>query len=78
LLNEPTAAAVAYGLDQPNQEGDKESYYLIYDLGGGTFDVSILKLNDGVFEVLATGGNSALGGDDIDRLLTNWLIKQLN
>ncbi|MCG3878738.1 Fe-S protein assembly chaperone HscA [Psychrobacter sp. Ps6] len=75
LLNEPTAAAVAYGLDQ---ESNKESYYLIYDLGGGTFDVSILKLNDGVFEVLATGGNSALGGDDIDRLITNWIIKQLN
>ena len=81
LLNEPTAAAVAYGLDQPNQdatESNDQSYYLIYDLGGGTFDVSILKLNDGVFEVLATGGNSALGGDDIDRLLTNWLIKQLD
>lgn len=77
LLNEPTAAAVAYGLDQPNTDKSK-NYYLIYDLGGGTFDVSILKLSDGVFEVLATGGNSALGGDDIDRLLTNWLIKQLN
>ena len=77
LLNEPTAAAVAYGLDQATEAGI-EKHYLIYDLGGGTFDVSILKLNDGVFEVLATGGNSALGGDDIDRLLTNWLIKQLN
>ena len=77
LLNEPTAAAVAYGLDQPTDD-NSENYYLIYDLGGGTFDVSILKLSDGVFEVLATGGNSALGGDDIDRLLTNWLIKQLN
>ena len=77
LLNEPTAAAVAYGLDQPTDD-DTENYYLIYDLGGGTFDVSILKLSDGVFEVLATGGNSALGGDDIDRLITNWLIKQLN
>lgn len=77
LLNEPTAAAVAYGLDQPTDD-TSENYYLIYDLGGGTFDVSILKLSDGVFEVLATGGNSALGGDDIDRLLTNWLIKQLN
>lgn len=77
LLNEPTAAAVAYGLDQTNTD-KSENYYLIYDLGGGTFDVSILKLSDGVFEVLATGGNSALGGDDIDRLLTNWLIKQLN
>ena len=89
LLNEPTAAAVAYGLDRPNQnrtdvssdykaDSNIKNHYLIYDLGGGTFDVSILKLNDGVFEVLATGGNSALGGDDIDRLLTNWLIKQLN
>ena len=82
LLNEPTAAAVAYGLDKPsqaplNEDDDQQKYYLIYDLGGGTFDVSILKLTDGVFEVLATGGNSALGGDDIDRLLTNWLIKQL-
>lgn len=80
LLNEPTAAAVAYGLDKRSQTQtqQEQSYYLIYDLGGGTFDVSILKLTDGVFEVLATGGNSALGGDDIDRLLTNWLIKQLN
>ena len=78
LLNEPTAAAVAYGLDQSSEDSKKESYYLIYDLGGGTFDVSILKLTDGVFEVLATGGNSALGGDDIDRLITNWIIKQLN
>ena len=77
LLNEPTAAAVAYGLDKPTKDA-KENYYLIYDLGGGTFDVSILKLTDGVFEVLATGGNSALGGDDIDRLMTNWLIKQVD
>ena len=77
LLNEPTAAAVAYGLDQVT-DASIEKHYLIYDLGGGTFDVSILKLNEGVFEVLATGGNSALGGDDIDRLLTNWLIKQLH
>ncbi|MGP5406035.1 Fe-S protein assembly chaperone HscA [Psychrobacter celer] len=76
LLNEPTAAAVAYGLDKPTRD-NTQSHYLIYDLGGGTFDVSILKLTDGVFEVLATGGNSALGGDDIDRLLTHWLIKQL-
>ncbi|OOR87755.1 Fe-S protein assembly chaperone HscA [Moraxella caviae] len=70
LLNEPTAAAIAYGLDKA-----AEGVYLVYDLGGGTFDVSVLKLSDGVFEVLATGGNSALGGDDIDRLLANWLIK---
>lgn len=72
LLNEPTAAAMAYGLDQNQQQ----AYHLIYDLGGGTFDVSLLKLNQGIYEVVATGGNSALGGDDIDRLLANWLIKQ--
>lgn len=71
LLNEPTAAAIAYGLDKAGT-----GTYLIYDLGGGTFDVSILRLEDGVFEVLATGGNSALGGDDIDRLLANYFIKQ--
>ncbi len=68
---------MAYGLDKPTKD-NVARYYLIYDLGGGTFDVSILKLTDGVFEVLATGGNSALGGDDIDRLLTNWLIKQMD
>ncbi len=71
LLNEPTAAAIAYGLDKSAKTGT----YLIYDLGGGTFDVSVLRLENGVFEVLATGGNSALGGDDIDRLLANYLIK---
>lgn len=71
LLNEPTAAAIAYGLDKSATTGT----YLIYDLGGGTFDVSVLRLNDGVFEVLATGGNSALGGDDIDRLIANFFIK---
>lgn len=74
LLNEPTAAAIAYGLDKATTHGA----YLVYDLGGGTFDVSVLQLSDGVFEVLATGGNSALGGDDIDRLLANWLILQVN
>lgn len=72
LLNEPTAAAMAYGLNK----NDKQAYHLIYDLGGGTFDVSVLRLNHGVYEVLATGGNSALGGDDIDRLIANYLIKQ--
>jgi molecular chaperone HscA len=70
LLNEPTAAAVAYGLDQ-----DAEGIYAIYDLGGGTFDVSILKLSKGVFEVLATGGDSALGGDDFDHRLFCWVIE---
>lgn len=74
LLNEPTAAAIAYGLDKSAKTGT----YLIYDLGGGTFDVSVLRLTDGVFEVLATGGNSALGGDDIDRLLANHLITLAN
>ncbi|WP_066804932.1 Fe-S protein assembly chaperone HscA [Moraxella oblonga] len=74
LLNEPTAAAIAYGLDKSAKTGT----YLIYDLGGGTFDVSVLSLKDGVFEVLATGGNSALGGDDIDRLIANHFIKLAN
>ena len=71
LLNEPTAAAVAYGLDSAS-----EGIYVAYDLGGGTFDVSILKLTRGVFEVLATGGDSALGGDDFDHRLYCWAIEQ--
>lgn len=71
LLNEPTAAAVAYGLDR-NSDG----LIGVYDLGGGTFDISILRLNRGVFEVLATGGNSSLGGDDMDHLLGEWIIEQ--
>ncbi len=71
LLNEPTAAAVAYGLDQ-----QAEGIVIIYDLGGGTFDVSILRLSRGVFEVLATGGDSALGGDDFDHVLAQWIIEQ--
>jgi len=73
LLNEPTAAAVAYGLDS-GQEG----VIAIYDLGGGTFDISILRLNKGVFEVLATGGDSALGGDDFDVALVDHIIEQAN
>ncbi len=72
LLNEPTAAALAYGLDS-----GAEGLYLIYDLGGGTFDVSLLKLTKGVFEVLATGGNSALGGDDFDHRLVCWALEGL-
>jgi molecular chaperone HscA len=68
LLNEPTAAAIAYGLDNAS-----EGIYAVYDLGGGTFDVSILKLTKGVFEVLATGGDSALGGDDFDHRLLCWI-----
>ncbi|MBA4503497.1 Fe-S protein assembly chaperone HscA [Marinobacterium marinum] len=71
LLNEPTAAAVAYGLDQ-----QEEGVIAVYDLGGGTFDISILRLNRGVFEVLATGGDTALGGDDFDRLLAENLLLQ--
>lgn len=72
LLNEPTAAAIAYGLDS-----GKEGVIAVYDLGGGTFDISILRLHKGVFEVLATGGDSALGGDDFDRLLADYLKKQV-
>ncbi len=71
LLNEPTAAAVAYGLDK-----GAEGVHAIYDLGGGTFDVSILRLNKGVFEVMATGGDSALGGDDFDRAVAHWIMQQ--
>ena len=71
LLNEPTAAAVAYGLDQ-----SAEGVVAIYDLGGGTFDISILRLTGGVFEVLATGGDSALGGDDFDHAIANWIVEQ--
>lgn len=70
LLNEPTAAAVAYGLDQKD-----ESTIAVYDLGGGTFDISILHLHKGVFEVLATGGDSSLGGDDFDELIADWVLE---
>ncbi len=71
LLNEPTAAAVAYGLDQ-----GEEGVIAIYDLGGGTFDISILRLSRGVFEVLATGGDSALGGDDLDHAIAEWVMTE--
>jgi molecular chaperone HscA len=71
LLNEPTAAAVAYGLDKGT-----EGVVAIYDLGGGTFDISVLRLTRGVFEVLATGGDSALGGDDFDHAIAGWIIEQ--
>jgi molecular chaperone HscA len=71
LLNEPTAAAVAYGLDQ-NSDG----LIAVFDLGGGTFDVSLLRLNKGVFEVLATGGDSSLGGDDMDHALGEWIVAE--
>ncbi|BEI36826.1 Fe-S protein assembly chaperone HscA [Polynucleobacter sp. HIN7] len=71
LLNEPTAAAIAYGLDNAS-----EGIYAVYDLGGGTFDISILRMSKGVFEVLSTGGDSALGGDDFDRSVYDWVIDE--
>ncbi len=71
LINEPTAAAVAYGLDTGN-----EGIHVIYDLGGGTFDISILKLTRGVFEVLSTAGNAALGGDDLDNTIAQWILSE--
>jgi len=71
LINEPTAAAIAYGL-----ENGSEGLYAVYDLGGGTFDISLLKLAKGVFEVVATGGDSALGGDDFDRVLADWALAE--
>ncbi|MCW5232499.1 Fe-S protein assembly chaperone HscA [Verminephrobacter eiseniae] len=71
LINEPTAAAIAYGLDNAS-----EGIYAVYDLGGGTFDISILRLAQGVFEVIATGGDSALGGDDYDAALVDWVLQQ--
>src|SRR5207247_6602864 len=71
LLNEPTAAALAYGLDK-RQNG----LFAVYDLGGGTFDVTILLLDNGVFQVKSTGGNSALGGDDMDRALAERLLHE--
>jgi len=73
LLNEPTAAAVAYGLDKHD-----EGVIAVYDLGGGTFDISVLRLSKGVFEVLATGGDSALGGDDFDRVIMQYLCGQFS
>jgi molecular chaperone HscA len=71
LINEPTAAAIAYGLDNAS-----EGLYAVYDLGGGTFDISLLRLNKGVFEVVATGGDAALGGDDFDHALADWALAQ--
>ena len=71
LINEPTAAAVAYGLDNGS-----EGLFAVYDLGGGTFDISLLRLSQGVFEVVATGGDAALGGDDFDQMLADWALAQ--
>lgn len=72
LINEPTAAAIAYGLDNHS-----EGLFAVYDLGGGTFDISILRLTRGVFEVVATGGDSALGGDDYDRAIADWVLQHI-
>jgi molecular chaperone DnaK len=69
IINEPTAAALAYGLDNRQQN------IAVYDLGGGTFDVSVLKLEDGLFEVLSTSGDTYLGGEDFDKRITDWLIE---
>jgi molecular chaperone DnaK len=71
IINEPTAASLAYGLDKKQNET-----ILVFDLGGGTFDVSILEVGDGIFEVLATAGDTSLGGDDFDKVLVNWLVKE--
>lgn len=72
IINEPTAAALAYGLDKEN-----EQKIVVFDLGGGTFDVSILEIGDGVFEVLATAGNNRLGGDDFDKRIVNWMVDEM-
>ena len=71
IINEPTAAALAYGLDN-----EKEQKIMVYDLGGGTFDVSIIEIGDGVIEVLSTNGDTHLGGDDFDNRITQWLIDE--
>ena len=72
IVNEPTAAALSYGLDKENSQK-----ILVYDLGGGTFDVSLLEIGDGVIEVLATNGNNRLGGDDFDDRIVNWLVERI-
>ena len=74
IINEPTAAALAYGLDKK----DKDLKIAVYDLGGGTFDISILELGDGVFEVKSTNGDVHLGGDDFDSILIDWLADEFN
>ena len=74
IINEPTAAALAYGLDKYGQ--DKK--IAVYDLGGGTFDISILEIGDGVFEVLSTNGDTHLGGDDFDQVIIDWLADEFN
>merc|ERR1719247_4114470 len=73
IINEPTAAAIAYGLDK--KEGAKSSHILIYDMGGGTFDVSLLKIENGIFEVKATAGDTHLGGEDFDNRIVDHCLK---
>lgn len=73
IINEPTAAALAYGFDKQRNER-----VVVYDLGGGTFDISILEINDGVFEVLSTSGNTFLGGEDFDQRIINWLVESFH
>merc|ERR1719355_43339 len=75
IINEPTAAALAYGLDQ-KADAEKGSNILIFDLGGGTFDATVLKIEGGIFEVLATGGDTRLGGEDFDNALIDWLVTE--
>src|SRR3954467_1258077 len=75
ILNEPTAAALAYGLDQPVSSGAGASTIAVYDLGGGTFDISILQLSQGIFEVRSTSGDTYLGGEDFDHRIMDWLIE---
>ena len=72
IINEPTAAALAYGLDKK----DESKVIAVYDFGGGTFDVSILELGDGVFEVLSTNGDTHLGGDDVDQAIIDWMVSE--
>merc|ERR1719384_1504457 len=76
IINEPTAAALGYGLDQKDA-GQEASYVLVFDLGGGTFDVSVLHIEGGIVEVKATGGDTRLGGEDFDNALTDWILAEL-
>merc|ERR1712060_67366 len=76
IINEPTAAAIAYGLDKKQSGQDEEQNVLIFDLGGGTFDVSLLSIDDGVFEVKATAGDTHLGGEDFDNILVDFFVKE--